>query len=150
MVLMLTTSPRFRDSPIFDARTGFGGDGDPWSNYCVKDGPFSTYNLSLGPGAIINDHCLTREFNSSMLLYITAKAVKNATIQPTFETFRVELEGRLNVPGVYKPHSGGHRSVGGDMGDIHSSPGGKPRYFRASGSVDLRIRSTVFFASCSN
>ena len=57
-----------------------------------------------------------------MLPYITSTAVANATIQPTFEIFRVEIEGN---PPIIKAHGGGHLGVGGDLGNLYSSPGGK-------------------------
>jgi tyrosinase len=111
----------FRQSPVFNSKTGFGGDGVNGSR-CVTDGPFASYNISLGPGRALNNTCLTRTFNERLVVYITSKQVANATIQPAFERFWMELEGeRVET----KPHSAGHRSIGGVMGDVYSSPGGK-------------------------
>jgi len=56
--------------------------------------------------------------------YITNAAKLNATIQPTFELFRIELEGGSQTR-TRKMHDGGHVSVGGDMSDFYSSPGGQ-------------------------
>jgi tyrosinase len=114
----------FRHSPVFDSRTGFGGDGGDGSN-CVTDGPFASYTISLGPGHALNNTCLTRRFDESMIPYITSKQVTNATIQPTFERFWMELEG--NTP-LLKPHNSGHRAIGGVLADTWSSPGGKIRF----------------------
>jgi tyrosinase len=112
----------FGRSPVFDPKTGFGGNGVGHTS-CVRDGPFSSYQLSLGPGNIVNDHCLQRVFNSSMLPFITSGQVANTTKQPTFELFRVELEGTPVTPTV-KVHDGGHFSVAGEMANRYSSPGG--------------------------
>jgi tyrosinase len=124
---------RFRHSPVFDHRTGFGGDGAN-GNGCVIDGPFASYNISLGPGHALNNTCLTRGFDVSMMPYITSKQVANATVQPTFERFWLELEG--NSP-ILKPHNAGHRIVGGVLADTWSSPGGK-----------LRLRTTEYGLTC--
>ena len=119
----MLTSIRYRCSPVFDPNSGFGGNGDPSANHCVTDGPFSTYTIPLGPGNVVNDQCLSRNFSDFALPFITSKAVRNATIQPTFEIFRVELEGRPH-PAPIKPHSGGHVAVGGVLSDLYASPGG--------------------------
>jgi hypothetical protein len=133
----------FRHSPVFDSRTGFGGDGVDGSR-CVTDGPFASYNISLGPGHALNNTCLTRTFNESLIPYITSKQVANATIQPTFEIFWMELEGEF-IP--TKPHSAGHRSVGGVLGDVYSSPGGKPTCLCYWILIDASARSTVLSPS---
>jgi len=110
----------FCHSPVFDPHTGFGGDG-VGGNGCVTDGPFTSYTISLGPGHALNNTCLTRGFDESMILYLTSKQVANTTIQPTFERFWMELEG--NSP-IIKPHNAGHRAIGGVLADTWSSPGG--------------------------
>jgi tyrosinase len=117
----LTFPNSFRRSPVFDPWVGFGGDGQG-GNGCVTDGPFTLYTISLGPGHALNHTCLTRGFDESMISFITSKEVANTTKQPTFEQFRVELEG--NGP-LVKPHNAGHRVVGGVMADTWSSPGGE-------------------------
>jgi len=121
----------FRQSPVFNSKTGFGGDGVNGSR-CVTDGPFASYNISLGPGRALNNTCLTRTFNERLVVYITSKQVANATIQPAFERFWMELEGeRVET----KPHSAGHRSIGGVMGDVYSSPG-DPLFYLHHANVD--------------
>ena len=131
------------ESPIFNSVTGFGGDGVPGtytlppdpdgtskfftpSSFvgCVQDGPFASYVISLGPGKLITDHCLVRGLNDTFMQYFTSSAVANATRLPTFELFRVELEGRIDPPSL-KMHNAGHLSVGGEMSNIYSSPAGR-------------------------
>ncbi|KAG5350303.1 hypothetical protein C0989_011693 [Termitomyces sp. Mn162] len=57
-----------------------------------------------------------------MLPRLTEGAVNSTMNKKTFETFRIELEGRPITP-ESKIHDSGHRAVGGDMGDTYSSPG---------------------------
>lgn len=133
-----------RDSPIFDPQSGFGGDGvpntytlptnwttviskvpiDPWAwKGCVRDGPLASYKIQLGPGQLATEHCLVRSINDTYKPYITSKSVLNATKQPNFELFRVELEGRP-VTSTPKAHDGAHVLVGGDMSNFYSSVAG--------------------------
>ena len=133
---------RIRNSPVFDPITGFGGDGVPgtyslplnvnftsnkiqptsWKG-CVGDGPFKDYILHFGPGKLVTDHCLTRDIGDDYDRYLTSAAMANATQQPTFELFRVELEG-IPYSGAHKMHDSGHLSVSGEMSNYYSSPGG--------------------------
>ncbi|TFK33798.1 hypothetical protein BDQ12DRAFT_637106 [Crucibulum laeve] len=128
-------------APVFDAHTGFGGNGvdgtypdvfginpsqnsnrtSGWGGGCVKDGPFASYEVALGPGKLINDHCLVRGIRQDFAQFITYEAVANATKQPTFEIFRIELEGMPITP-THKMHDGGHLAVGGEMQNLYSSP----------------------------
>ena len=133
-----------RDSPIFDPQTGFGGDGehntyslpmnwnsvisrvsiDPWAwKGCVRDGPFAAYNISLGPGQLVTEHCLVRGINDTYKQYINSKSILKATSQPNYELFRIELEGRP-VTSTPKAHDGAHVLVGGDMSNFYSSVAG--------------------------
>ena len=121
-LLQFMPHPRLLASPIFSSTTGFGSSGSGPLHH-VSDGPFARLILALGPGKIINTHPLTRVLNETMLQYLTVEYVNNTTRQPTFERFRVELEGRPVTEGI-KIHDGGHRLIGGDMGDTYSSPGG--------------------------
>ncbi|KAJ7098253.1 tyrosinase [Mycena epipterygia] len=129
-------------SPVFDPVNGFGGNGidipgyaGPFNNLtnlpgwvpgtgggCVTTGPFASYNLSLGPGTIPTNHCLTRAFNNEYAWALSSASVANITQQPTFETFRVQLEGQPITP-TMKIHDGGHFAVGAEMLDTYSSPG---------------------------
>lgn len=109
-------------SPVFDPSTGFGGPGTG-AGGAVIEGPFASYNLSRGPGQMVSNHRLIRQFNHTMITYLTSAQVLNTTKQPTFERFRVELEGAPVTPTI-KLHDAGHRLIGGDMGNTYSSPGG--------------------------
>ena len=133
-------------SPIFDSMTGFGGDGVPGTytlpSYlpptssimassfvgCVLDGPFArgNYTIHLGPGKLITSHCLVRGIDNKYDKFLSSEAVGRAMSQPTFEKFRVELEG---TPTVEHPneHGSGHLVVGGDLGNLYSSPGGQSK-----------------------
>ena len=131
------------ESPIYDPVTGFGGTGVPGtytlppdtpdfankfyipSSFvgCVQDGPFASYVIPLGPGKLITDHCLVRGVNDTYKQFITSSAVKNATRLPTFELFRIELEGKPITP-TNKMHDGGHIGVGGEMSNFYSSLAG--------------------------
>lgn len=145
-VLCVVLTPiRIQDSPVFDPVTGFGGDGVPntyqlpenfleppsrvpinpysWRG-CVQDGAFAKYPISLGPGKLVTQHCLVRSINNTYSQYLTSHAVRNATRQPTFELFRIELEGRPITP-TPKMHDSAHVLVGGDMGNFYSSVAGE-------------------------
>ncbi|KAF4568167.1 hypothetical protein EYR40_010436 [Pleurotus pulmonarius] len=105
------------DSPIFDPVFGFGGNGIDVPGYaglfgnlsipgwtgggCITDGPFASYNLSIGPGTLVTNHCLTRAFSELGVAFVRSAQVANATKQPSFELFRIELED----PVFYLHHS---------------------------------------------
>ncbi|KAJ6532764.1 tyrosinase [Mycena vulgaris] len=130
------------NSPIFHSVHGFGGNGidipgyaGPFNNLtnlpgwvpgtgggCVTTGPFASYNLSLGPGTIPTNHCLTRAFNDAFAWALSSAQIANTTKQPTFERFRIELEGQPVTP-TMKLHDGGHFAVGAEMLNTYSSPG---------------------------
>ncbi|KAL0565415.1 hypothetical protein V5O48_016609, partial [Marasmius crinis-equi] len=145
----------FVKSPLFDPVYGFGGNGEdvagylgPFNNFsnipgwtlystggCIKDGPFASYNLSLGPGPVENvERCIQRSFSADYLVAFTAEEVANVTKQPTFEPFRLELEGGFGVVGP-KPHSGMHVTLGGDMFNNYSSPG-DPLFYLHHTTID--------------
>ncbi|KAG6828512.1 hypothetical protein H0H92_007729 [Tricholoma furcatifolium] len=108
-------------SPIFDPSDGFGSatsTGQP-----VEDGPFASYNLTYGPGPVIHNHRLTRILNTTFMQYLTDAQVARTMEKPTFEQFRIELEGEPVTP-TPKIHDSGHRLIGGDMANTFSSPGG--------------------------
>lgn len=149
------TLTQIQDSPVFDPVTGFGGDGVPntyqlpenfleppsrvpinpysWRG-CVQDGAFAKYPISLGPGKLVTQHCLVRSINNTYSQYLTSHAVRNATRQPTFELFRIELEGRPITP-TPKMHDSAHVLVGGDMGNFYSSVA-DPLFFLHHSNLD--------------
>lgn len=135
--------PRFSKSPVWDPVIGFGGDGvlgtytlppDPANTSkilpeyvyhgCIKDGPFADYTIKLGPGLLVTEHCLTRGVNNTFSVYLNSSMVSYVLSFPTFNEFRVQLEG-LPQPPELGPHSGGHVAIGGDMSNLFSSPAGK-------------------------
>jgi tyrosinase len=91
---------------------------------CVGDGPFKDLTLHFGPGKIVTDHCLTRGFQEAYAATLNSSTMANATRLPTYELFRIELEGRPITP-TPKMHDSGHVGVGGEMSNFYSSPGGK-------------------------
>ncbi|KAH9478721.1 Tyrosinase P [Psilocybe cubensis] len=140
----------FAQSPVFDPVTGFGGDGvpgtytlPPYGNDskiydphmfvgCVQNGPFAQYPLSIGPGKLVTDHCLTRGINNTYSSkYLSAAAVALATRLPTFELFHVQLEGEPLTPD-HGIHDGGHIAIGGEMSNFYSSPGDPVFYLHHS------------------
>ncbi|KAJ8488247.1 hypothetical protein ONZ45_g14025 [Pleurotus djamor] len=125
-------------SPIFHPIFGFGGNGDNIPGYtglfgnltflggwtgggCVRDGPFASYTLSIGPGTLTTSHCLTRSFNTEALKHVRTEGVEYSLNQPNFEKFRVETEGIPVTEGL-RIHDGGHLAIGGELGDMYSSP----------------------------
>ncbi|KAJ7621286.1 tyrosinase, partial [Roridomyces roridus] len=133
------------ESPVFDAVYGFGGNGVDVPNYagqfgnltllssagwvppdsgggCVPDGPFASYQLNVGPGTNVTSHCLQRAINDELRGFLSGEKVGEVMQQPTFETFRVQLEG-APVTETMRLHDGGHNIVGGEMADNFSSPG---------------------------
>lgn len=123
--------------------TGFGGDGVPGTytvppdptntsriipsayHGCVQDGPFANYTIKLGPGLLVTEHCLTRGIDNSFLSFLTSSFVAHVMSFPTYDEFRVELEGYLTPTLYLGPHIGGHISVGGEMSNFFSSPSGQ-------------------------
>ena len=161
---------RIPQSPIWDSLTGFGGDGVPGTyvvptdpdptnssgilrqfyHGCVKDGPFADYTLKLGPGLLVTEHCIARGVgaDSTVSAYLNSTAVAYVLSFPTFEQFRVKLEG-TPVPFFLGPHGGGHGAVGGEMTNFFSSPGGKHFEYQEKSSIAhlFYVRSSLLHAS---
>ncbi|KAG4440811.1 hypothetical protein IFR05_003683 [Cadophora sp. M221] len=109
-------------SSIWDATTGFGGNGSPnvtepggySPRNCVADGPFK----DLRPSYITdnyNPHCLSRNWNNGtsepgrMLgEYYSPDIVAEGQAIGNYSAYRYQLEGT--------PHGAIHASIGGDMG----------------------------------
>ncbi|KAJ7250586.1 hypothetical protein C8J57DRAFT_1078631, partial [Mycena rebaudengoi] len=89
---------------------------------CITTSPFASYNLSFGPGIIPTNHCLTRAFNNQYFKVLSSAVSANTLKQPTFESFRIELEGEPHSSRM-SLHAGGHFAVGAEMLDSYSSPG---------------------------
>lgn len=134
---------RLSAAPVFDPNTGFGGNGvagtyslpsnTPPADFriipqefvgCVPDGPFANHIVPLGPGKYVGDHCLTRGVQEEAKQYLNSTEVAMIKEQPTYEKFRIELEGQP-VTTTFRLHDGGHYGIGGEMSNFYSSPGGE-------------------------
>ena len=72
---------------------------------------------------MVTDHCLVRGIDSTFTRYFSRSAVAKVTSLPTFEQFRIELEG-MPFTTTHKMHDSVHFAVGGEMSNFYSSPGG--------------------------
>jgi tyrosinase len=117
----------FEDSPVFDPKLGFGGNGkatknarNEWEAGCVTDGPFAKYRLHMGPGhnASYTDRCLTRDFDANLAENSTSPSV---VVQPQLRFPKYEDFSELDfAPTGYDrdrggPHTTGHNGVGGEV-----------------------------------
>ncbi|GKT43545.1 tyrosinase ustQ [Colletotrichum spaethianum] len=85
------------NSPVFDSKLGFGGDGDPKapeheSAHCVTDLPFK----NLRPqwyGSMYDPHCLARSFNEDWYAhYMNPEALEKVMAATSYEEFFLALE----------------------------------------------------------
>lgn len=138
-------------SPVFDASTGFGGNGrrvDSDANpsgyeYCVQDGPYANTTLTLGgtyPDFVDGEHCLSRTFNNGwqdlngnfivgdMMAsqYYTTLALAPVYRQNNYYSFEVNLEDRS--------HAAVHNGIGGDM--LTSASPNDPLFYLHHANVD--------------
>ncbi|KAF5325995.1 hypothetical protein D9611_000744 [Ephemerocybe angulata] len=139
------------ESPLFDAATGFGGDGVPGTytvptdndnstfslfiaKGCVADGPFAWPKLTLhvGPGRRRMDHCLTRGIDEAHRTLFTREAVEGILGWETYDGFWNALDGRPYKKD-WRLHDGGHLTVGGDMTSFYSSPNDPLFYLHHAG-----------------
>jgi len=124
-------------SPVFNAATGFGGDGVPgtytpppgdmvagrWTGKgCIADGPYKDMRINVGPGAFITNHCIARGFDETRRANFTSAAVARALGEPTMAAFIARIDQRTER-GFDGIHGGPHYFVGGEMGNGNSSPG---------------------------
>ncbi|KAK0657072.1 hypothetical protein B0T16DRAFT_400842 [Cercophora newfieldiana] len=139
-----TPASNFANSPVFDALTGFGGNGpflptDPNSFFppvpgrtgggCVETGPFAGIPdlVHLGPSASVtyDPQCLKRDFSPYFAArYLGMNQTQLTLSQPDFGWFARIVEGGpdYELSGV---HGGGHYGVGGSlgqMGNLYLSP----------------------------
>ncbi|KAK4454570.1 tyrosinase [Podospora aff. communis PSN243] len=132
-----TPASNFANSPVFDALTGFGGNGplepvNPNSPFppvpgrtgggCVVDGPFTGIPdlVHLGPFASVtyNPQCLKRDLSPYFAArYLALNQTQLTLSQPDFGWFARIVEGGpdYELSGV---HGGGHYGVGGSLGQM--------------------------------
>ncbi|KAH7211485.1 hypothetical protein DER44DRAFT_807467 [Fusarium oxysporum] len=136
----------FENSPIFGAKTGFGGNGafidtSSWTNVtrqvsgrtgggCVADGPFAKrdFEVHAGPdnSTDYNPRCLTRDIAPEYGISKLNQAVVDWTLEvKDFFEFDQRVQGGVSAESQGY-HGGGHLAIGGslgEMGDMYSSPG---------------------------
>lgn len=126
---------KFSSSPVFDATTGFGGNGDwvandPTSFFppvpgrtgggCVNDGPWAGKKdvVHMGPGnsTVLNNQCLKRDLAPEFAARWLNWDQTSLTLgMGSYEEFTGSVEGKTSFEesGV---HGGGHYGVGGTFG----------------------------------
>jgi tyrosinase len=146
----------FFSSPIFDNKTGFGGNGKyiggnfsnpaeglkvntPWDvpgrsgGGCLDSGPFAGLKANLGPEASVEptSYCVRRDFSAQSLRDMSGPAmVKEGNAQKDYGFFDQVTE--------LSTHSGGHWGIGGlygTMTDKWASPA-DPLFYLHHANVD--------------
>lgn len=129
-----TPADKWAASPVFDAATGFGGNGpyvagepgDPFEvpgrtgGGCLSSGPFAGVAdlVHLGPkdSVTYNPQCLKRDLSPYFAgRYLAMNQTQVTLNQPDFGWFARAVEGgpSFEMSGV---HGGGHYAVGGTLG----------------------------------
>jgi len=104
----------FTTSILLDPVYGFGGNGVGASR-CIQDGPFANYTNSLGPGYLINDHCIDRTIVDFISLAALPMYANRCLAMTSWLDFWPCVEG--------SPHTAGHGAIGSQMTNPISSPG---------------------------
>ncbi|RPA77400.1 Di-copper centre-containing protein [Ascobolus immersus RN42] len=111
----------FRNSPIFDPNTGFGGDG-AGAQGCVSTGPFKDWTIHLPAQTSINrqDRCLSRRIDANIgNQWLTKRYEDDVLSKGDYGWMALALEG--DTQGGYGIHGGGHFAIGGSAGDVYTS-----------------------------
>lgn len=111
-------------SEVWDAYSGFGGDGDEKIDYEVDSGPFKSPVWIMIPDTE-EPFYLQRHFNKTARYY-TATDVQESLLEPVFVDFSD------NVETTY--HNEMHSFIGGIMGDRRSA--WAPEFFLHHGFID--------------
>jgi tyrosinase len=127
-------------SPVWDAATGFGGNGNENANesvgkgHCVTEGPFA--NLTVKYYSAQNEpHCLSRGFLHGDILdrrfgaRVHPDNVEAILQEPDYDTFNVRLEAG--------PHDAVPRGVNGDF-SRETAPNGK--FFQVQNTLSSSTR----------
>ncbi|KAI4948928.1 hypothetical protein J4E91_005390 [Alternaria rosae] len=118
---------------------------------CIKDGPFKNLQINLGPispamaGEVPvksplewNPRCAKRDLTSyASSTWMTFENLYNVTLGTASKNvgrFQDELQGRF-PDGFLGMHGAGHFAIGGDGGDVFSSPN-DPAFFLHHAMVD--------------
>ncbi|KAK1751191.1 hypothetical protein QBC47DRAFT_85536 [Echria macrotheca] len=104
----------FSTSVVLDPTTGFGGNGVGASR-CIVDGPFANYTNSLGPGYLINDHCIDRSVTDFVSWAAHKQYADRCLAKSDWLSFWTCVEAA--------PHTSGHAGIGSQMTNPISSPG---------------------------
>lgn len=90
----------------------FGGPGD--SNGRVVQGPFASFQISLGPGFQNVKRTLRRAVNETASAMAGRQFYNNLMAQSSFAGFLNEIR--------HYNHIAGHNGVGGELGDVQTAP----------------------------
>ncbi|KAK5653963.1 hypothetical protein OQA88_7639 [Cercophora sp. LCS_1] len=116
----------FTKSIVLDPVYGFGGTG-VGAGSCIADGPFVNYTNPIGPGYLINDHCIDRAVNDMGSRSAMPSVIERCMGMKTYLEFWPCIEGG--------PHGAGHAGIGSQMVNPISSPG-DPIFFLHHGWLD--------------
>lgn len=139
----------FHNSPIFDPVTGFGGDGTfvnstgPFvipghtGGGCVTNGAFKDMEVHVGPQGSLTrtNRCLKRDFAADIIYnFANTPKIKGVLAKKDFVTFARAVDGETNWTnmGIHGP---GHFGIGGEAGDMYSSPG-EPLFYLHHANLD--------------
>ncbi|KAF8671702.1 Common central domain of tyrosinase [Rhizoctonia solani] len=132
----------YRNAPIFDTVTGFGGPSTPEGNgtaVCVDNGPYSGMQVNVP-----EPHCLRRAFGvtTDMLGNFTSTMVQSIMEYPDFigfwnnseRTFPFSTEELGLKALLVMPHDLVHGSIGGDLREAYSP--NEPLFFLHHSQID--------------
>jgi len=152
------TEADFVKSPVWDAVSGFGGNGpkvegvngNPFLPHfpghtgggCVTNGPFKNYSLVIqGPQPNADGTCLTRDFVPAVAVATWTTASKTEVLNSKTWTDFNYITNYFNETGGEKMsyHIAGHIAIGGEFGRIADFSGGAvndPIFFLHHASID--------------
>lgn len=132
------------DSPIFDLKSGFGGNGeqlkDPYfpgmpphmppgtGGGCQKDGPFKNWVIHLANGNATsprNDRCLTRSINNALSKdWCNHKTERDIKSQKDFMSMSTIMQGLPDYTDYFGLHLCGHFIIAGPYcnADVYVGP----------------------------
>lgn len=146
---------KYSDSPLFDAKLGFGGNGANGSiptgatpfppdsapvGSCINTGRFAKYQNPIGPGYnfTYHPHCMQRNFQNDYAdKYLTWKENVLPLLRKTnYVDFSHNLDHDAGNTGATTGiHGYGHYAVGGEMGNFWTSSN-DPLFFMHHAQLD--------------